>query len=92
MYMGSIVEIAEAEALYDHAIIFTQLLISAIPMDPKLRRTVKMNFGFWSLPVSLRVVAVDLQIDVKSRKISVIKKSRNSNRLFQDIFVACHLY
>ena len=44
-----------------------------------------MNFRILALPVSLRVVAVDLQIDVKSRKISVIKKSRNSNRLSQDI-------
>lgn len=44
-----------------------------------------MNFRILALPVSLRVVAVDLQIDVKSRKISVIKKSQNSNRLSQDI-------
>lgn len=94
MYMGSIVEIAEAEALYDHAYHpYTQLLISAIPIpDPEVEENRKDEFSDLSLTSEFTCCGCRFADRCKESKDICYKEKPKLKQIVSGHFVACHLY
>lgn len=94
MYMGSIVEIAEAEALYDHAYHpYTQLLISAIPIpDPEVEENRKDEFSDFGLTSEFTCCGCRFADRCKESKDICYKEKPKLKQIVSGHFVACHLY
>lgn len=94
MYMGSIVEIAEAEALYDHAYHpYTQLLISAIPIpDPEVEENRKDEFSDFDLTSEFTCCGCRFADRCKESKDICYKEKPKLKQIVSGHFVACHLY
>ena len=94
MYMGSIVEIAEAEALYDHAYHpYTQLLISTIPIpDPEVEENRKDEFSDFGLISEFTCCGCRFADRCKESKDICYKEKPKLKQIVSGHFVACHLY
>lgn len=95
MYMGSIVEIAEAEELYDHSCHpYTKMLISAIPIpDPDTEEQRKKD-EFLDVNLNNEVTSCGCKFADRCKEAKDIcyKERPKLKRIASEHFVCCHLH